>query len=89
MNVENTQHRSFISENERALISRDEAVSFRQANATPALMSIVRAEGIWIEDASGNRYRDFYGKNKLSPCGYRHPRVIAAVQSQLERLCFV
>jgi 4-aminobutyrate aminotransferase len=77
-----------LCDKEFNLIDRDAAVSFRQANATPALMSIVASEGIWIEDASGNRYRDFYGNN-CHHVGYQHPRVIAAVRSQLERLCFV
>jgi 4-aminobutyrate aminotransferase len=77
-----------LKDAELELISRDAAVSFRQANATPALMSIAKSEGIWIEDASGNRYRDFYGNN-CHHVGYRHPRVLAAVRAQLERVTFV
>jgi 4-aminobutyrate aminotransferase len=77
-----------LSDAEFNLIDRDAAVSFQQANATPALMSIVAAEGIWIEDASGNRYRDFYGNN-CHHVGYQHPRVVTAVRTQLESFCFV
>jgi 4-aminobutyrate aminotransferase len=77
-----------LSDAELDLIARDAASSFKQANATPALMSMTAAEGIWIQDVSGNRYRDFYGNN-CHHVGYQHPKVLAAVRSQLERLCFV
>ena len=70
------------------LIARDERVSFKQANSTPALMSVAEAEGIWIWDVSGNKYRDFYGNN-CHHVGYQHPKVVQRVKEQLERLCFV
>lgn len=73
---------------EISLIARDDAVSFRQANATPALMSVVEAEGLWLRDASGNRYRDFYGNN-CHHIGHRHPKVVAAIREQLDSLGFV
>ena len=77
-----------ISASEAALLERDEAVSFTQANSTPALMSVTGADGIWIEDASGQRYMDFFGNN-CHHVGYQHPRVIARVRDQLDRFCFV
>ena len=46
-------------------------------------MDIASAEGIWITDHAGRRYRDFYGNNRHH-LGHRHPDVIAAVRAQLE-----
>lgn len=77
-----------LAAHEMSLIARDDAVSFRQANASPALMSIVEAKGLWLRDASGNRYRDFYGNN-CHHIGHRHPRVVEAVHSQVDKLSFV
>lgn len=77
-----------ISMAEAALLERDELVSFTQANSTPALMSVASSDGIWIRDASGQKYIDFYGNN-CHHVGYQHPQVVAKVRDQLGQLCFV
>ena len=77
-----------LSAVEAKLIERDENVSFTQANSTPALMSLTGANGVWIQDASGQKYMDFYGNN-CHHVGYQHPQVVAAVREQLARFCFV
>lgn len=77
-----------LSAIEAKLIERDENISFTQANSTPALMSVTGANGIWIQDASGEKYMDFYGNN-CHHVGYQHPQVVAGVREQLDRFCFV
>jgi 4-aminobutyrate aminotransferase/(S)-3-amino-2-methylpropionate transaminase len=74
----------------RALMARREAAIPRgPANATPVFA--VRADGATIEDVDGNRYIDFAGGIGCLNIGHRSPRVISAIQAQLEKhlhLCF-
>jgi 4-aminobutyrate aminotransferase/(S)-3-amino-2-methylpropionate transaminase len=74
----------------RALMARREAAVPRGPyNTTPIFAS--RAEGATIEDVDGNRYLDFAGGIGCLNIGHSEPRVIAAVQAQLEKhlhLCF-
>jgi putrescine aminotransferase len=46
----------------------------------------VRAEGSTIVDHTGKRYLDFAGGYGVFTLGHRHPRVIAAVKDQLDRI---
>jgi 4-aminobutyrate aminotransferase/(S)-3-amino-2-methylpropionate transaminase len=74
----------------RALMARREAAIPRgPANATPVF--VARADGATIEDVDGNRYIDFAGGIGCLNIGHRSPRVISAIQAQLEKhlhLCF-
>jgi 4-aminobutyrate aminotransferase/(S)-3-amino-2-methylpropionate transaminase len=74
----------------RALMARREAAIPRgPANATPIFAA--RADGATIEDVDGNRYIDFAGGIGCLNIGHRSPRVISAIQEQLEKhlhLCF-
>ena len=74
----------------RALMTRREAAIPRgPANATPIFAA--RADGATIEDVDGNRYIDFAGGIGCLNVGHRSPRVVSAVQAQLEKhlhLCF-
>lgn len=45
---------------------------------------VVRGEGAYLWDANGNRYLDVY--NNVPSVGHCHPRVIAAVTEQLNRV---
>jgi len=47
-------------------------------------LHIVKGDGVWLTDASGNRYLDMY--NNVPHVGHCHPRVVAAVCDQLGRL---
>jgi len=71
----------------RTLVERDAAVFLRQSLSTPCLSAIRKAEGIWLEDADGRRLMDFHG-NSAHHIGYGHPRLVAALQQQLEDLSF-
>jgi 4-aminobutyrate aminotransferase/(S)-3-amino-2-methylpropionate transaminase len=74
----------------RALMARREAAIPRgPANTTPVFAA--RADGATIEDVDGNRYIDFAGGIGCLNIGHRSPRVISAIQAQLEKhlhLCF-
>jgi len=74
----------------RALMARREAAIPRgPASATPIFAA--RADGAILEDVDGNRYIDFAGGIGCLNMGHRSPRVISAIQEQLEKhlhLCF-
>ncbi len=71
----------------RAAVERDEAAFLHQSLSTPCLGAVKRAEGIWIEDLDGRRYRDFHG-NSCHHIGYGHPRLKQALIEQIETLSF-
>lgn len=48
----------------------------------------VRGEGSWIIDQEGNRWLDAYGGHAVASTGHSHPRVVAAIADQAERLLF-
>jgi predicted acetylornithine/succinylornithine family transaminase len=48
----------------------------------------VRGEGIMIYDADGTAYYDFYCGHAVTITGHCHPRVVAAIKEQAERLIF-
>jgi len=47
------------------------------------------AEGAWVIDVDGRRYLDMLAAYSALNFGHRHPRLIAAAMSQLERLTLV
>jgi 4-aminobutyrate aminotransferase len=69
------------------LLAEDARYFLHQSVSTPCLSAIRHAEGIWIEDTAGRRYRDFHGNN-AHHLGYGHPRLIAAIKRQLDELPF-
>jgi adenosylmethionine---8-amino-7-oxononanoate aminotransferase len=44
------------------------------------------AEGVWLEDFEGRRYLDAISSWWVNLFGHRHPRIVAALNEQLERL---
>src|SRR5271163_4693364 len=74
----------------RALMARREAAIPRgPSNTTPIFAA--SANGAVIEDVDGNCYIDFAGGIGFLNVGHRSPRVISAIQAQLEKhlhLCF-
>lgn len=79
--------REGLSDEARAWLERDEAVFYRQSLSTPCLDVLTRAEGAVIEDLDGRRFLDFHG-NAVHQLGYAHPKVLAALREQLDRLSF-
>ena len=55
-----------------------------QTSPTPLALEIVKAEGTLLFDAIGKEYIDLIGGISVANTGHRHPKVIAAIQKQLE-----
>lgn len=81
-------HQSHQSEEVRSLLHRDTHAFLHQSASTPCLSAIRSASGIWLEDFQGRRFMDFHG-NSAHNLGYGHPRLIEAIQTQLQELSFV
>lgn len=68
--------------NAALLLRRNAAVPRGVSSATPVVAA--RAENAEIWDVEGKRYIDFAGGIAVLNVGHRHPRVMEAVQKQLE-----
>jgi acetylornithine/succinyldiaminopimelate/putrescine aminotransferase len=55
-----------------------------QTSSAPLALEIVKADGVILYDAKGKEYLDLIGGISVANVGHRHPRVIAAIQKQLE-----
>ncbi|MBF8292183.1 MAG: 4-aminobutyrate aminotransferase apoenzyme [Steroidobacteraceae bacterium] len=78
-----------MKNNESLVARRNAAVARGVSMAQPIF--IERAENALLWDADGNRYVDFAGGIAVLNTGHRHPRVLAAVRAQLEKVthtCF-
>jgi acetylornithine/succinyldiaminopimelate/putrescine aminotransferase len=56
-----------------------------QTTDHPYLISIARAEGIYLYAPDGKRYTDLISGIGVSNIGHRHPRVIQAIKDQLDK----
>src|SRR5882672_10995848 len=58
--------------------------------ATYKKMPIVaeRGEGVWLYTSDGDKYLDLYGGHAVAGTGHSHPRVVAAIREQAEKLLF-
>ncbi|MBX3598327.1 MAG: aspartate aminotransferase family protein [Rhizobiaceae bacterium] len=85
------QRRQWAARNDhagaKALLRRDADAFLHQSLSSPCVSTIVKAQGIWIEDVAGRRYMDFHG-NSVHHIGYSHPRLVAAIKRQLDDLTF-
>ena len=48
----------------------------------------VRGDGVYIVDSQCNRYLDACGGAAVSCLGHSHPKVIASIKQQLDRIAF-
>ncbi|MCS1350415.1 ornithine--oxo-acid transaminase [Mechercharimyces sp. CAU 1602] len=55
-------------------------------NYHPLPIVIAKGEGVWVEDADGNRYMDMLSAYSALNHGHRHPRLIAALKEQADRV---
>ncbi|AIZ64176.1 aminotransferase class III [Hymenobacter sp. DG25B] len=72
------QTASFTS---RQLFLRHQA----QTSDFPLLLEIERAEGVYMYGPEGARYLDLISGIGVSNVGHRHPKVLAAIQQQLDK----
>ena len=56
-----------------------------QTTDSPYLISIERAEGIYLYSPDGKRYTDLISGIGVSNIGHRHPRVVQAIKDQLDK----
>ncbi len=56
-----------------------------QTSDTPVGLEIDYAEGVYIFTVNGEKYVDFISGIAVSSLGHRHPKVIQAVQEQLDK----
>jgi acetylornithine/N-succinyldiaminopimelate aminotransferase len=55
-----------------------------QTSPSPLGLEITRAEGALLFDANGKEYIDLIGGISVANVGHRHPRVVEAIQKQLD-----
>ena len=55
-----------------------------QTSETPLALEIIKAEGVYLIDASGKRYLDLISGLSVSNVGHRHPKVVAAIKQQVD-----
>ncbi len=51
-------------------------------------VSLATGRGAWVTDTAGKRYLDLYGGHAVALTGHCHPRMVAAIREQAERLLF-
>jgi acetylornithine/succinyldiaminopimelate/putrescine aminotransferase len=55
-----------------------------QTSASPRLLEISRAEGVYLYDTKGKAYIDLVSGFAVSNIGHRHPAVLSAIRDQLD-----
>ena len=55
-----------------------------QTSPAPLALEIVKADCCTLFDASGREYMDLIGGISVANTGHRHPKVISAIQTQLD-----
>lgn len=50
---------------------------------------ITGGEGSWFWDADGKRYLDFQSQLVNLNLGHQHPKIVAAIKEQADRLCYI
>ena len=56
-----------------------------QTTPFPYLISIEKAEGIYLYTTDGKRYTDLISGIGVSNIGHRHPKVVQAIKDQLDK----
>jgi taurine---2-oxoglutarate transaminase len=51
--------------------------------------TVVGGSGAWFWDDQGRRYLDMSSQAECCNLGHQHPRVVAAIRDQAERLCYI
>jgi putrescine aminotransferase len=74
----------------------DETAALYQRYLNPTMPNLIKfmgygavahsAQGMWITDTAGEKWLDFLGGLGVFSLGHSHPRVVAAVRDQLDRL---
>ena len=70
------------------LNARDQA-TYEAPNYAPLPVVVAEAEGSWVTDVDGNVFCDFAAGIAVASTGHAHPRVVAAIKDQAERLIHI
>jgi ornithine--oxo-acid transaminase len=73
-----------VRESSREII--ETAEKFGADNYHPLPVVISHVEGIWVTDVEGRKYMDMLAAYSAVNQGHRHPRILKAVQDQMERI---
>lgn len=60
-----------------------------QTSPSPLMLEIEKAEGVYLFTPEGKKYIDLISGISVSNIGHRHPRVIAAIEAQLQKYLHV
>jgi len=60
-----------------------------QTSPFPPMLEVLEAKGCYITDINGNSYLDFISGISVSNLGHRHPRVLKAINEQLDKYMHV
>lgn len=63
--------------------------TFGARNYYPLPIVISRAEGVWVTDPEGNKYMDMLSAYSAVNQGHRHPKIIAALKEQAEKVTLI
>lgn len=79
--------RAHINAETRALLEEDAKYFIHQSLSTPCLNALASCSGSLLTDLQGRELLDFHGNN-VHQIGFGHPRVIEAINKQLQELPF-
>ena len=68
---------------------RYDIIPWAAQNALEPVIEMESGEGVYFYDTAGKRYLDFSSQLVNVNLGYQHPKVIAAIQEQAGRLCYI
>lgn len=66
---------------------KDLEAQFGARNYAPLPVTLVKGEGVWLWDDTGRRLLDLMGAYSAVSHGHCHPRLVAAAQDQLGKIC--
>lgn len=64
----------------------EQTEKFGAHNYHPLPIVVTKAEGVWVEDPEGNKYMDMLSAYSAVNQGHRHPKIIAALKEQANRV---
>src|SRR3990167_8021354 len=64
----------------------EEANKYSAKNYHPLPVVLCRGEGIWVYDVEGKKYLDMLSSYSALNQGHCHPKIVAALKSQAEKL---
>ncbi|MCZ6689051.1 MAG: ornithine--oxo-acid transaminase [Planctomycetota bacterium] len=71
---------------DRAQKEIDLANAYAARNYDPLPVVLTRGEGVWVWDVDGKKFLDMLGCYSAVSQGHRHPKIIAALKEQADRL---